>query len=68
MEAQSQLETLQLRRSNRPPDGRSNRDGRSNPGPSRTRTQMQMLRGVQNERFTFEVDSESAIVVSTLER
>jgi hypothetical protein len=33
-----------------------------------TRTQMKMLREVQNERFTFEIESESAVVVSTLER
>jgi hypothetical protein len=39
---------------------------------SRTRTQMKMLREVQNERFTFEIDSENALVghgsTSTLER
>jgi hypothetical protein len=35
--------------------------------PSRTRTQMKMLRGVQNERFTFEIDTEKALVGCTLE-
>ncbi len=35
---------------------------------SRTRTQMKMLRGVQNERFTFEIDTEKALVGCTLER
>ena len=35
---------------------------------SRSRTQMKMLRGVQNERFTFEIDAENALVGSTLER
>ncbi len=35
---------------------------------SRTRTQMKILRGVQNEMFTFEIDSENALVGSTLER
>jgi hypothetical protein len=29
---------------------------------------MKMLRGVQNERFTFDIDSENALVGSTLER
>ncbi len=33
-----------------------------------TRTQMKILCGVQNERFTFEIDKENAILVgSTLE-
>ncbi len=39
---------------------------RATPGPSRTRTQMKMLHNVQNERFAFDIDSESAIVVTTL--
>jgi hypothetical protein len=29
---------------------------------TRTRTKMKMLRGVQNERFTFEITSENALV------
>ncbi len=35
---------------------------------TRTRTQMITLRGVQNERFTFEIDTEKALVGCTLER
>ncbi len=35
---------------------------------SRTNTQMKRLRGVQNELFTFEMDTESVIVDCTLER
>jgi hypothetical protein len=31
------------------------------------RTQMKMLHGVQNERFTFEIESENALVGSALE-
>ena len=35
---------------------------------TRAQSQMKMLRRVQNEMFTFEFDSETALVGSTLER
>ncbi len=49
-------------------------DSALSPGPeqvlraTRARSQMKMLFFVQNEMFTFEIDSEHALVGSTLER
>ena len=35
---------------------------------TRSQSQMKMMRRVQNEMFTFKIDSETALVGSTLER
>jgi len=38
------------------------------PGPTRSKSQSKMMRKCENEMFTFEIDSEIALVGCTLER